>query len=259
MVLYRALPTGDRESIGPFVFLDHYRHQSRRGIGDRPHPHAGIEVLSYLLDGGVEHRDSAGFRDELGPGDAQWIRAGRGIIHAEQPTGGRHGLQLWTSLPSAERLSEPAYESFRADEIPHVELPGATIDVVAGRVAGAEGPVPMTSATTFAVVHLDPGATVRFDVDPDAELGVYVAQGAVVNAPAPIGAGMVAMLEPGSTVMLEAADDGRQTIVAVLGGAPIREPIYFSGAFVMDSPELLAQAQEDFASGRMGTLEGVPF
>jgi redox-sensitive bicupin YhaK (pirin superfamily) len=112
MLLCRALPSADRLSVGPFVFVDHYRHRSRRGIGDRPHPHAGIEVLSYLLEGAVEHRDSMGFRDRLGPGDAQWIRAGRGILHAEQPAGGRHGLQLWTSLPPARKFAEPAYASY---------------------------------------------------------------------------------------------------------------------------------------------------
>ncbi|HEY5301397.1 MAG TPA: pirin family protein, partial [Acetobacteraceae bacterium] len=89
MRLWRALPLPSRQSLGPFVFIDHYRHRSKRGIGDRPHPHAGIEVLSYLLEGGMEHRDSMGFTDRLGPGDAQWIRAGRGILHAEQPFGGR--------------------------------------------------------------------------------------------------------------------------------------------------------------------------
>src|SRR5690348_13434878 len=77
---WRASPAPDRIAVGPFVSVDHYRHKSRRGIGDKPHPHAGIEVLSYLLEGGVEHRDSMGFRDRLGPGDAQWIRAGRGIL-----------------------------------------------------------------------------------------------------------------------------------------------------------------------------------
>ncbi len=135
MLLYRGLPRTARNAVGPFVFLDHYRHYGMQGIGDKPHPHAGIEVISYLLEGGVEHRDSAGFR-ELGPGDAQWIRAGRGILHAEQPTGGRHGLQLWTSLPPAQKFAEPAYASFRAANIPHVKLPGATVDVVAGHVAG---------------------------------------------------------------------------------------------------------------------------
>lgn len=113
-------------------FIDHYRHQSRRGIGDSPHPHAGIEAISYLLEGGVAHRDSLGFKDTLGPGDAQWIRAGRGMWHAEQPSGGRHGLQLWTSLPPAQKLAEPAYASFRAAGIPEIRHAGARVRVIAG-------------------------------------------------------------------------------------------------------------------------------
>src|SRR5580765_1137829 len=237
MVLYRALPADDSVSVGPYVFLDHYRHNSRRGIGDKPHPHAGIEVVSYLLEGGVEHRDSVGFRDKLGPGDAQWIRAGRGILHAEQPTGGRHGLQLWTSLPPEQKFIEPAYASFRAADIPHVVLPGATIDVVAGHVAEATGPMVLTTPTTFAVVHLKPGATTRFSVDDAQELGVYVLDGALQGPDAPIGKGMLAMLMAGSSVTLTAASEGGPTIVAVIGGEPAQQPILFAGPFVMDSPE----------------------
>jgi redox-sensitive bicupin YhaK (pirin superfamily) len=259
MLLYRALPAAERMSVGPFVFVDHYRHQSRRGIGDRPHPHAGIEVLSYLLEGGVEHRDSAGFRDELGPGDAQWIRAGRGILHAEQPTGGRHGLQLWTSLPPAQKFIEPAYASFRAADIPHVILPGATIDVVAGTVAGAVGPMVLTRPTIFALVRLDPGATARLDVDEQAELALYVLEGALKGREAPIGKGMIAILTAGSSIALSAAKDAGPTIVAVIGGEPADEPMLFSGPFVMDTPEHLARAKRDYALGRMGRLDGVPF
>ncbi len=256
MVLYRALPTA-RISVGPFVFLDHYRHYSLRGIGDKPHPHAGIEVVSYLLEGGVEHRDSAGFRDKLGPGDAQWIRAGRGIVHAEQPTGGRHGLQLWTSLPSAQKFIEPAYASFRAANIPHVECPGATIDVVAGNVAGATGPMVLTTPTIFAIVHLDPAATIRFSVDEAAELAVYVLEGALPGPNSTIGQGELALLVDGSSVALMAAN--KPTIVAVIGGKPAEPPILFSGPFVMDSAEHLTQAKRDYASGKMGCLDGVPF
>lgn len=255
MVLYRD----DRISVGPFVFLDHYRHHSMRGIGDKPHPHAGIEVVSYLLEGGVEHRDSAGFRDKLGPGDAQWIRAGRGMLHAEQPTSGRHGLQLWTSLPPGQKFIEPAYASFRAADIPHVALPGATIDVVAGRVADVTGPMVLTTPTTFAVVHLDPGATTRFSVDDTQELGAYVLDGALRGPSSPIEKGMLAMLTAGSSVTLTAASDGGPTIVAVIGGEPAKQPILFSGPFVMDSPENLAQAKRDYSSGKMGRLDGVPF
>ena len=259
MELYRGLPTIDREAIGPFVFLDHYRHRSRRGIGDKPHPHAGIEVISYLLEGGVEHRDSVGFRDKLGPGDAQWIRAGRGIIHAEQPTGGRHGLQLWTSLPPAQKLVEPAYAAFRAADIPRVQLLGATIDVVAGRVAKAQGPMEMSTPTTFAVVRLDAGATVNFDVDSFAELGVYVLEGAVIGPKMMIGKGMLASLTSGSSATLTAASDAGPTIAALIGGRPAERPILFSGPFVMDSVERLTEAKRNFLAGAMGRLDGVPF
>ena len=160
MRLWRALPSPARTSLGPFVFLDHYRHRSQRGIGDSPHPHAGIEVISYLLEGGVEHRDSLGFKDRLGPGDAQWIRAGRGMLHAEQPSGGRHGLQLWTSLPPEQKLAEPAYASFRAADIPEIKRAGAQVRVIAGRIEDAQGPMNTTSPTLFAHVRLEPGASV---------------------------------------------------------------------------------------------------
>jgi redox-sensitive bicupin YhaK (pirin superfamily) len=259
MLLYRALPTPDRISVGPFVFLDHYRHRSSRGIGDKPHPHAGIEVVSYLLEGGVEHRDSAGFRDKLGSGDAQWIRAGRGILHAEQPLGGRHGLQLWTSLPPAQKFIEPTYASYRAADIPRIQLSGATVDVIAGRVADAEGPMVLTTSTTFALVRLDPGATARLAVDDAAELGLYVLDGALVGPDQSLlGQGMLAFLAAGPSVILTAADRG-PAIVAIIGGMPAEKPILFSGPFVMDTSEHLTRAKHDFASGRMGRLDGVPF
>jgi redox-sensitive bicupin YhaK (pirin superfamily) len=258
MLLYRALPSRERISVGPFVFVDHYRHRSRRGIGDKPHPHAGIEVLSYLLEGGVEHRDSMGFRDRLGPGDAQWIRAGRGILHAEQPAGGRHGLQLWTSLPPAQKLIEPVYASYRAADIPVIASPGVDVRVIAGRVGDAEGPMKMTTPTVFAVARLEAGAMARLALDPAAELGLYVLEGKVV-APsgASLAAGTLAVLAGGPAVAMTA--DGAAATVALIGGQPAETPILFSGPFVMDSPERLAQAGRDYASGKMGRLDGVPF
>lgn len=259
MMLYRALPAPARVSVGPFVFLDHYRHRSTRGIGDKPHPHAGIEVVSYLLEGGVEHRDSAGFRDTLGPGDAQFIRAGRGILHAEQPLGGRHGLQLWTSLPAAQKFVEPTYASYRAATIPRIEAPGIRVDVIAGRVGDVTGPMVLTSPTTFAVAHLDAGATTHLAVDDAAELGLYVVEGALV-APdrSSFGPGMLIPLTGDASVSFTAADRG-PAIVALIGGRPAEEPILFSGPFVMDTQEHLARARSDYSSGKMGRLDGVPF
>jgi quercetin 2,3-dioxygenase len=259
MVLWRILPRPERQSLGPFVFIDHYRHRSKRGIGDTPHPHAGIEVLSYLLEGGMEHRDSMGFTDRLGPGDAQWIRAGRGMLHSEQPFGGRHGLQLWASLPSAQKLAEPAYAAIRSADIPEIAVAGVQVRIVAGRIDATDGPMILTSPTVFAHVRLDPGATVTLGVDAAAELGVYVLEGELeTGAAAPLGPGAIAMLTSGDRVKLTAAEDGAVNL-ALLGGAPAEGPILFSGPFVMDTPERLLQAKQDFAAGRMGRLDGVPF
>jgi redox-sensitive bicupin YhaK (pirin superfamily) len=259
MLLFRALPAPERPSVGPFVFVDHYRHRSRRGIGDRPHPHAGIEVLSYLLEGGVEHRDSMGFRDRLGAGDAQWIRAGRGILHAEQPEGGRHGLQLWTSLPPAQKFAEPTYRSWRAADIPEMQRPGARIRVICGTVEGVAGPMALATPTLFAHVTLEAGATVTLAVDNQHELGLYVLEGALqAEASPPLTGGELALLTQGPHVVLAAAG-GQPTTVALIGGQPAEGPILFAGPFVMDTPERLAQARQDFLAGRMGRLEGVPF
>ena len=254
MLLYRALPSPARQSLGPFVFVDHYRHRSRRGIGDSPHPHAGIEVVSYLLEGGVDHRDSMGFRDRIIGGEAQWIRAGRGILHAEQPLGGRHGLQLWTSLPPALKFAEPAYASYRAADIPTIEAPGARARVIAGRVGDVEGPMTLATPTIFAHVHLEPGATMALAVDGAAELGAYVLDGNIGTA----GPGTLTFFTPGERLVLTGKDD-QACDVAILGGQPAEGPILFMGPFVMDTPERLAQARRDFSSGKMGRLEGVPF
>lgn len=258
MRLWRALPVNDRPSLGPFVFLDHYRHQSRRGIGDRPHPHAGIEVISYLLDGGVEHRDSAGFRDRLGPGDAQWIRAGRGMLHAEQPTGGRHGLQLCTSLPPSMKFAEPDYASFRAADIPEIRRPGARVRVIAGKVDDTTGPMRNATPTVFAHVQLEPGARIELDVEAD-ELGFYVLEGEALGAAGEaLGAGTLALFGPGSRIALQAAA-GQPATIALLGGERVEGELIFDGPFVMDTPERIVQAKRDFLSGRMGRLDGVPF
>lgn len=257
MLLRRALPVEGLESLGPFVFLDHYRHHSRRGIGDKPHPHAGIEVISYLLDGGVEHRDSAGFRDRLGPGDAQWIRAGRGMLHAEQPDGGRHGLQLWTSLPPSMKLAEPDYASFRAAEIPEIALPGARVRVIAGTVDGTTGPMKNATPTVFAHVALDAGATVELDVVA-AQLGAYVVEGALLGEHGQaLSPGTLVVFGPGLRVGLQAGSAG-QTTLALLGGDPVEGRLIFDGPFVMDTPERIVQAKRDFLAGRMGRLDGVP-
>jgi redox-sensitive bicupin YhaK (pirin superfamily) len=258
MRLLRALPQQQQIAVGPFVFLDHYRHQGRRGIGDRPHPHAGIEVVSYLLEGGVEHRDSMGSHDRLVAGDAQFIRAGRGMIHAEQPLSGRHGLQLWASLPPELKLVEPSYASIRAADIPCVDGVGSRLSVVAGDVNGVHGPMGLSGGAVFARLQLQPDAASTLAVDPSVELGLYVLQGQIEVGEVRLSAGELGVLGSGAQIRITAPGT-ETTELALVGGRPVQGEVLFSGPFVMDTPERLAQAKCDFAAGRMGRLEGVPY
>lgn len=253
MRLLRVLPQEQQIAVGPFVFIDHYRHLGLRGIGDQPHPHAGIEVVSYLLEGAVEHRDSMGFRDRLDAGDAQFIRAGRGMLHAERPLSGRHGLQLWASLPPELKMVEPSYTSIRAAEIPDIAGDGSRLRVVAGQVNGVLGPMGLSSGAAFARLHLDAHASATLEVDADPELALYVIQGDVQIGGVALATGMLGLLGSGTRLRLDAA--GEEAVeVALIGGDPVRGAVLFSGPFVMDTPERLAQAKRDYAAGRMGRM-----
>lgn len=255
MLLWRALPQSKRFSIGPYVFVDHYKHQSNRGIGDRPHPHAGIEVISYLFDGGVMHRDSRGLTGELKALDAQYINAGRGIIHAEQPKGGRHGLQLWASLPADKKLMEPSYQEYHSDKIAEFKKDGATIRVIAGNIEGHQGPIKTETVNLFAHIRLPARQSVTLDIDQRIaeELGVYVVIGklALPNG-GTLGADAIAILSDGDTVTLTAVDSDVE--LALLGGETLKDDVIFDGPFVMDTEERIVQAYQDYHSGKMGHL-----
>lgn len=258
MLLLRALPQPLQTSLGPFVFIDHYQHDGPRGIGDRPHPHAGIEVVSYLLEGSAEHRDSMGYRDTLGPGDAQFIRAGRGMLHAEQPLSGRHGLQLWISLPPDMKLVEPTYTSLPKADIPALSTAESTVHVVAGHVNDVQGPMGLTGGAVFARVQIGVAGTATLAVDAGLELGVYVLDGEVDIDGTLLSKGMLGNLGDGTRLRITATGTAPVEL-ALLGGLPVQGEVLFSGPFVMDTPERLAQAKRDFAQGKMGRLDGMPF
>lgn len=255
MLLWRALPQRNRFAIGPYVFVDHYKHQSNRGIGDRPHPHAGIEVISYLFDGGVVHRDSKGLTGELKALDAQYINAGRGIIHAEQPKGGRHGLQLWTSLPADKKLMEPSYQEYHSDKIPEFSKGDATIRVIVGNVEGHQGPIKTQTSNLFAHVRLPAKQSLTLDIDQQVaeELGVYVVIGKLaLDDGHTLGADAIAVLSEGDSVTLRAGDSDVELVL--LGGETLKDDIIFDGPFVMDTKERIVQAYQDYHSGKMGVL-----
>ncbi len=238
----RALPHAKRRHVGPFVFLDHFGPVTvKEGPGIPAHPHAGIEVITYLFQGEQVHRDSLGNNNRVGAGGAQWITAGRGIIHAEKPDVGTviHGVQIWTSLPRAMKHIEPRYQGVQAEAVPEFTVGAATVRLLAGDYNGAKGPV--TLAQPALLMHVRATETVALPVPEAMELGVYHL------------AGKLEVLSAGDAIELAAGE------YIVLGGEPAEEPLLFGGPFVMDTPENLQRAQREFYAGRMGTLDGVPY
>src|SRR5262245_25630255 len=148
----RLLPAAQRQAVGPFLFFDHFGPvEMTRGadIDVRPHPHIGLATVTYLFEGAMEHRDSAGFVQRIEPGAVNWMTAGRGIVHSERAPAEfaarplrAHGLQLWTGLPIPHEEAEPSFSHTAASRIPALAQGGAQIRVLVGRAWGTESPVP---------------------------------------------------------------------------------------------------------------------
>ena len=262
----RAIPSTAYEGIGPFIFLDQFGPIDVRpgeAKGASAHPHAGIETLTLLLEGSQRHKDSLGNTSAMRPGEVQWMRAGRGVIHDEGPDeamrrdGGHvHGVQLWINMPKGEKHAAPSYRHVRASEIPTLQSGGGRVRtrLVAGTLGDLVGPI-ATSGNPF-VVHtsLKAGAETELETGNVAELAVYVMVGAVRigGDDRRIAAGQLARLTAGQVVALVAAEDSE---VLLIGGDPLDAPILRHGPFVMNSIADLERAVRDYHAGRMGRID----
>jgi quercetin 2,3-dioxygenase len=253
--LYRLIPTAKVESLGPFVFVDYYSASGGRGIGQDPHPHAGIEVLSYLFQGYVQHRDSRGFVDRIAAGDAQYIKAGRGILHAETHLNPmRKGIQLWLSLPPDRQLDEPTYAAYRAANFPVIKVGNNQIKIIAGNLNDIEGPVVTVSKTFLFHIELRDKNEVTLEVDEAIELGALVINGQASFSGKIVSPGDLAIFGDGNEIALKAEGDAFPVDVVILGGIKINYPLVFHGPFVMDSMEKIKSAYENYKNGSMGKL-----
>ena len=259
----RALPDRRKHAIGPWVFLDHFGpfrvKPGHDGVG--AHPHAGIETVTYLLSGRQEHRDSAGHTGIVGALGAQWMTAGRGVVHAERPVPITeeehvlHGVQLWTSLPRLKKMDPPRYQNLGAASIAEVRRPGARIRVIGGEFAGARGPGAAPMPLLLAHLTLQPGAAIDEGVAVDFELGAYVIAGVATIDGASAKTGDLVFLGDGGS-RLRVGNPGPAPLeLLVLGGAPAEGPLVFHGPFVMNSVEQVRAAEVAYRTGRMGTLE----
>jgi redox-sensitive bicupin YhaK (pirin superfamily) len=258
----RALPDRARHSVGPWVFLDHFGPfrvtPGHDGVG--PHPHAGIETVTYLLSGRQQHRDSAGHAGIVNAGGAQWMTAGRGIIHAETPMPltedehTLHGIQLWTTLPRALKGTEPRYQNLSADTVTIAKRPGATVRVVGGTFAGVKGPGDALMPLVVAHVTLEPGAAFKEEVEKGFEMAAYVIAGEGAFGDSRASEGELVLWENRDGAVGFSNQAKKPLEVLVIGGAPAEGPLVFHGPFVMNSVEQVRAAEIAYRTGRMGAL-----
>lgn len=273
--LRRVFGFGDTSETDPFLLLDDFR-------GDTPddysagfpwHPHRGIETITYVLAGSVEHQDSIGNKGVIGPGDVQWMTAGRGIMHQEMPFGdeaGRmHGFQLWANLPAALKMTAPRYQGVTAEEIPSVvDDDGTRVLIVCGNYAGTPGPVEGVAAEpVYLDVTVPAGTqkTIPIETTRNAFAYVFAGSGRFCNASEPLdvpteSAGwadttlpasaenrMLVLFDSGDEVRVQAGDEGVRFLL--VSGKPLREPIAWYGPIVMNTREELQHAYAQLKHG----------
>ncbi len=278
-VVRRPFPGVDLSLADPFLLLDHMgavEYAPGEAKGTPWHPHRGFETVTYIIDGAFAHRDTTGGGGLIADGATQWMTAGSGIQHIEQPppelvaAGGLfHGVQLWVNLPRSAKWTPPRYQDIRARDVKLLASQDGSslVRVIAGRLGAYEGPGITHTPITYLHATVAPGA--KLDLPWPAEFNalVYVlsGRGYVGTENRPLDEGQLAVYGPGDAVTLRGADkqpsaSGQGWDVLVLGGLPIREPVARYGPFVMNTRQEIIDAFEDFQAGRMGVIpaEEVP-
>lgn len=248
------LEPGHWKEFDPFLMLAEDWFQ--RGSFD-VHPHRGIETVTYVMKGKLEHYDNktAG-KDELLPGDAQWMTAGRGVIHKEDPAAGEtvHSLQLWVNLPSGDKMMEPRYQNLRSADMPLRVEEGAMIRVFSGSSSGVTSSTKNVVPITMVELNVEPGAAVKQDLPGSYNGFLYILEGEGLFGRGRTRAGV------GQVLWLGSAEDNRNSEVEITAvtklrallyaGQPLNEPVVAHGPFVMNTPEQIRQAYEDYRDGK---------
>jgi redox-sensitive bicupin YhaK (pirin superfamily) len=262
-VVHRPFPSAGLRHADPFLMLDEMgpvQYEPGQAVGAPDHPHRGFETVSYILEGEVEHEDSAGHRGKLAAGDVQWMTAGRGIIHSEEPSrallerGGRvHAFQIWVNLPRCDKMMAPRYQEIPRTRIPEAQTPDglAKVKVVAGEALGVRAVTETRTPISFHHWTLAAGADVVVPLPPNFAAYLYVFEGTLRVDGREIRKGQLAVLGDGDAIHLDAAGHAQALLLA---GVPLREPVVQYGPFVMTTQREIEQAVEDYRSGRFAQI-----
>jgi redox-sensitive bicupin YhaK (pirin superfamily) len=257
VLLRRSIAPRRSNEYDPFLLFDHFAFNDpvEGPIRGFPmHPHRGIETVTYMLEGSVNHRDSLGNAGLIGEGDVQWMTSGRGILHEEMPrrgpSGAIYGFQLWVNLPAAQKMGTPRYQEVSAASIPSVQKNGTTVRLVAGELDGTCGPVTEIAASPLYMdVRLEPGAQFELPV-PAGHTGlayVFEGGGAFGADAEQVQAVRMVVFGEGDRVQVKAGEQGVRFML--IAGAPFREPIVPYGPFVMNTMEEIQQTLAELRNG----------
>lgn len=263
LVTYRALPTSSVEYIDPFLFLNHHGPQvyapNNNGLPFGPHPHRGMETVTFIITGDIAHKDSSGHESVIKAGGIQWMRAGSGLIHAEvssdefkQQGGDLEILQLWVNLPASLKMAEPFYIGKQQEEIPVLQFDEGkvTANLISGQWKEVTGAFESLTGIFLSTIQFKPGSEIEVAIPAAHNIFFYVISGEVnVNGTSVRSLHLAEFNNDGDTLTISAKNDS----LLLLGHAmPFNEPVISQGPFVMNTQQEIMQAYQDYQMGKFG-------
>ena len=258
--LIRSIATSDLDHVDPFLLFDHFGSKDPADYikGFPMHPHRGIETVTYMISGHVNHRDSIGNSGSITDGDVQWMTSGGGIMHEEMPQPHQDemiGFQLWVNLPARLKMTRPRYQNITSDQIPEIQHEdGVKIRVIAGEVDGVRGPVKeIVAEPTYLDISIPPGSTFLQPVESGHAVFAYLFEGQgffeadTPDAETPVASPRLIVFGDGEQVSARASDQGVRFLL--VSGQPLNEPIARYGPFVMNTQQEIEQTLQDLQNG----------
>ena len=253
--VFRSIGTPAQRNLDPFLMLDQFSTDDPDDYiaGFPDHPHRGFNTFTYMLDGYMQHVDSMGNRGDIGPGGAQWMKAGSGVIHSEMPqqeSGRMRGFQLWVNLPAEQKMSAPEYQEVRPEAIPEVEIYRAVVRIIAGDMNEQHGPVvDQNTQFQYLDVSLPAGDNFNQFLPENHTAFIYLFEGSASVADAALQEQQLAVLGKGEQLSVKAGSVATRFLL--VAGSAIGEPIVQYGPFVMNTREEIEQALADYREGRL--------
>jgi hypothetical protein len=253
--LKRVFGNSNNNTFDPFLLLDDFSGDNPKDYlkGFPWHPHRGIETITYMISGNVEHQDSLGNKGNICDGEVQWMTAGNGILHQEMPldTGKMQGFQLWANLPKSHKMMNPRYRDVTTDQIPCEEISkGVTVKIVAGKINGIEGPVrDVVIKPIYMDISMDPNSEFEYTIPEENTAFVYLFDGTANfgRDNIEVDTGHLIELIAGDTVKITTTDSNARMLF--ISGKPIKEPVAWYGPIVMNTQEEIETAFREYRNG----------